>query len=375
MANTKLPLEIRRAMLARIPTYRVRDAMGSIPLLSGSPVSKMLTLYPTCSGIQQYMTLRVYGKIKNSGATIASRTEYGAANLLDNIAYTDPFGIDRTSIDGIGLELMNLGRQRDPIGAISTIDNNYGVNFRAWGSDVMPPTIAAGATVDFSHTFILPFAYSNADQRGAIMANQAGSNQLLRIQFPDKGTAFKLPTDNSLKALYTSTAVNMTFEELNYELVTATKNYGIDVANLPVEDFATSYILQGGAYTGMAAGSDFKIPYQAGRSHVRTFAVYDNGGILNTGSDVNSLTLLFGGSQDVMRLSPELHNLESKWSFPCGLPAGTYYQTHEDQPNGGLNIVNTGGSADFVMQMKTVNANATVYQYVDYFAQGQFRSV
>ena len=371
-----LPLEIRRAMLSRTPTYRVRDAMGTIPLNVGSPVSSMLTLYPTCSGIQQYMTLRIYGQIKNSGAAVATRTEYGGANVLGDISYTDPFGIDRTNIDGIGLELMNLARQRDPIGALSSIDDNYGVKFRTWGSDVLPPTIAAGATVDFSHTFVLPFAYSNADQRGAIMANQAGSNQILRIRFPQKSEAVVLNTANSLRALYTTTgAVAMTFETLGYELVTATKNYGIDTTQLPVEDFAVSYILQGGAYTGMAANSDFKIPYQAGRTHPRTFVVFDNGGALNTGSDVNSLSMLFGGSQDVMRLSPELHNFESKWSFSSGLPAGTYFQTHEDQPTGGLNLVNTGGSADFVINCKTVNANATMYEYIDYFTQGQIRNI
>jgi hypothetical protein len=362
----KAPLEYRRAALINAPDTYVNGGSASIPLTAGSPVSPTQTIYPTCSGVQQYMLLTVTGSVTNNAATAATATKYGASNLLQWLRYTDVNGFDRHQIDGRGLELLNSARQYGVIGNAFLPNTNYGVAYNGDLLDSMPATVAAGATASFTHTFVIPFAYSPTDQRGAILANGVNVQQALTITFPTAAQAFVDPANNALAALYTVAGGTMVFASLGYQVTTVTKNLNLP-AELPLEDFANAYILQGGARTGLAVNADFKVPFDSGKDYFNVFAVYDNGGVLNAGTDVNTLTIMLGGSQDVYRGTPHVWATMASLKISEGLPHGTYYKSLVNYP---INTARTGGSADFIVNPSVVNTNATLWTYYDVMQAG-----
>jgi len=360
------------ALINALANTRTNISFGEakqLPLNNGEPVSPTYTIHPSTSGVMMHFYLRVHGTITNNGASDATRSVFGASNLIQYLTYTDTQGSLRHQTDGRGIELMNTARQGKPIGAV-TSDESYGVEYSAWGGNTLPKTIAAGATVPFSHTFVIPLAFSNANPIGAILGFVTNSQQTLKVTFPTKSDAFIEEGEDALSALYTATGVNMKFGTLSYELYTATKNQGLPQNNgqylLPFDTMAQHYILQSGTRAGVVNNADNYIPYTDGQTFFNTFVIFNNGGELNLGSDVDSVSIRHQGSQDTHRLPPSIAATEAGFNLSNGLPAGTYYKKHFPP----LNTLETGGSADFTIKPKTVNNDAVFHFYNDYVTTG-----
>lgn len=362
-----LPLAQRHAQLVNTPNYFVSGGQYNHALTSGDLVSPEVTSNPTASGIQQHMMIRVFGTVANTHASeVANITPFGAANLIRRIEYTDTGGYLRHSgVSGATLELMAYARQYDVIGGAMVEDANYGVQLGAGGSDVMPATIAAvNGVAHFSHVFILPFAYSAMDMRGAIPALLQQGQQSVKIRFPSKAEAFVGAAADKLNAIYSGGTLNYT--ALGYEIITVTKNRNLP-AELPIEAFADVYQITEGTMSSLSSGTDNKFAFEAGRTHFNLFAIYNNGGVLNYETDVGDLSLLFGGSQDAFRASPYIHNAVAKNVLKCGLPPATYYMNFRSDP---MNVMEKGGSIDFIIRPLTVNSGANVRIALDYIQSG-----
>lgn len=362
----------RHADLVNTPNYFVSGGGESLAIASGDLVSPERSSTPTASGIEQYMIVRVFGSATNTHASeVATRTPFGAANLISRIEFTDTGGYLRHSgVSGRTLEMMAYARQYDVVGGSVLEATDYGVDLGAGGSDVMPATIAAaGGTAAFSHTFIIPFAYSAMDMRGAIPALLQQGQQTLKIRFPTKAEAFVASAANKLKALYSGGTVAYT--SLGYEIITVTKNRNLP-QELPVEVMADVYQITEGTLSALSAGSDNKFAFEAGRTHYNLYATYDNGGQFNYETDVNSLSLLFGGSQDAFRASPQIHNAIAKNVLKSGIPPAVYYMNFRSDP---MNVMEKGGSIDFIFNPKTTNSGATLHMALDYIQSGVVSSL
>lgn len=368
----KQTLADRHSALVNTPNYFVSGGGESLAINAGDLVSPERSSTPTASGIEQYMIVRVFGGAVNTHATeVATRAPMGAPNLIRQIEITDTGGYLRHSgVSGRTLELMAYARQYDVVGGASAEDADYGVTLQAGGSDVMPATIAAaGGTAAFSHTFIIPFAYSSVDQRGAIPAILQQGQQTLKLRFPTKSEAFVAAAANKFKALYSGGTVAYT--SLGYEVITVTKNRNLP-NELPIEVFADIYQITEGTMSSLSAGSDNKFALEAGRTHYNAFINYDNGGQQVYETDVNSLSVLFGGSQDALRASPQIHNAIAKNVLKNGLPPAVYYFNFRADP---MNVMQKGGSIDLIFNPKTTNAGASVYIALDYVQSGVVSSL
>lgn len=374
MANL-IPLDVRRNMLAALSNYFVSGGGESLAISGGDLVSPERSSNPTGAGVTMHMLLRVSGTILNSHATVAAtRTAFGAANVLKRVQFTDPNGYLRhTGISGKALELNAQHRQADVVGGSNVIDPLYGMDLAAGGSDTMPQTIAAaGGTANFSHTFVIPFAVGANDFRGAVANCLSTGQQTLTLTFPTKAEAFVATGADPFNAVFVGGTC--TYTAFKYEVVSVTKNRGLPenpAANLPVEDFADVYQIQEGARGSLVAGVDTKIPLDANRRYLSAFYLFNNGGTQNRDSDVASLSVLFGGSQDALRCSPQINNMIAKNVLSNGLPPATYYQ---DFRQDNMDIMNKG-SIDLVFQPLTVNANASLFTIVDFIAYGASRVV
>lgn len=360
------PLNIRHANLVNTPNYFVSGGEYNHALANGDLVSPEVTTNPTASGIEQYMIVRVFGSAVNTHPTqTASVTPFGASNLIQRIEFTDTGGYLRHSgVSGRTLELMAYARQYDVIGGAMMEDNNYGVMLGSGGSDVMPQTILPSMTAKFSHTFIIPFAYSAVDMRGAVPAILQQGQQSLKVRFPTKSEAFVTSVADKFRAVYSGGAVS--YVSLGYEVVTVTKNRNLP-AELPTETFADVYQITEGTMSALSAGSVNKFAFEAGRTHYNLFAIFNNGGVLNYETDVGSLSLLFGGSQDALNASPYIHNMIAKNTLKCGLPPATYYMNFRADP---MNVMEKGGSIDFTIRPLTVNTGAYIQIATDYIQSG-----
>jgi len=366
------PLAQRHSELVNTPNYFVSGGTVNHSITSGDLVSPEITTNPTASGIEQYIIVRVYGAVINSHASQAANiTPFGAANLIQRMELTDTAGYLRHSgVSGRTLELMSYARQYDVIGGAMVEDASYGVQLGAGGSDVMPGTVAAaGGAASFSHTFVIPLAYSAMDMRGSIPAILQQGQQSLKLRFPTKAEAFVSTTSDKFRAVYSGGTVAYT--SLAYETVIVTKNRNLP-SELPIESFADIYQITEGTMSSLSANTDNKFALEAGRTHYNLFAVYNNGGALNYETDVQDISLLFGGSQDAFRASPYIHNAIAKNTLKCGLPPATYYMNFRSDP---MNVMQKGGSIDYIFRPATVNAGANVNVSLDYIQSGVVSSL
>lgn len=370
--TNQLPLQTRHIMLCNTPNYIVSGGSYNHALNSnGGLVSPEITMHPTASGIQQFMILRVYGSVINNGTANVTLTPFGVANLIQRVEYTDTAGyIRHAGVSGRALELMAYARQYDVVGGAFVEDPQYGVGLQSGTSDyVSNLTVPPSGTSEFSHTFIIPFAYGANDQRGAVPALLQQGQQTLKIKFADL-LELAVPTvANPLKAVFQQSSagtLDLEYQSLACELFTVTKNRNLPT-QLPLEMFADTYQLYELAYNVTSAGTDQLIPLEAGRTHYNAFLVYDNGGTLNTETDVHSLSVLFAGSQDALRMSSRVHNMMARNYLRSGLPPATYYFNFRADP---METSSKGGSIDLVLNPASVNTGATLYAIGDYVTRG-----
>lgn len=369
-----IPLEARRAALLSLPNYYVSGGGENLAIASGDLVSPERSSNPTGAGVTMYMIVRVEAVVANTHASqAATRTAFCGANLLKRMEYTDPNGYLRhTGVSGRALEMNAQHRQADVVGGSSVIAADYGMDLAAGGSDVAPMTIAANTSATLSHTYVIPFAVGAKDCRGAVANILSTGQQTLKLTFPTKAEAFVAAGADPFNALYVGGTLN--FTSFKYEVISVTKNRNLPSnpsTMLPVEDFADVYMLQEGARTNLVAGVDTKIPMDANRRLLSAFYFYNNGGALNRETDVTSLSVLAGGSQDLLRCSPKICNMFAKNVLSNGLPPATYYQDFRSDNMD----VSDKGSIDLVFMPATVNSGATLYTLVDYIQYGAARVV
>lgn len=369
-----IPLQVRRDALAQLPNYFVSGGGEQLALSSGDLVSPERSSNPTGAGVTMYMVVRVQATVANTHASEdATRAAFGGPNLLKRMEFTDPNGYLRhTGVSGRALELNAQHRQADVVGGSSTVDANYGVDLAAGGSDYMPRTLTHGTSATISHTFIIPFAVGPRDFRGAVANVLSTGMQTLKLTFPTKAEAFVASGADALNALYVGGTCE--FTDFRYEVVSVTKNRNLPAnpaQTLPVEDFADVYQIVEGARSSLVANVDTKIPQDPNRRFLGAFYIFNNGGTLNRESDVNSLSVLAGGSQELLRCSPKVCNMFAKNVLGNGIPPGTYYQ---DFRSDNMDVAEKG-SIDLVFQPGTVNSGATLYTIVDFIQYGAARVV
>jgi hypothetical protein len=330
----------------------------------------IVNIQPQNVGLIRGFLVKVEGTITNGGGGTLTRTQYGAANLLKNIGFTDTNNQVRHQTQGWHLNLVNSARQPMVFGAAyaPNVPVNYGNN---WTVQVAQTTILTTADAPVQMYYYVPISYGKYDLRGAMWAGVV--NAVAQLQLEINPTPC-VNTGDPVLAVYAGgaggvwkAATNVTvtvWQDYIDQIPMAPANQG-GQPFLPQTDIATLYQLNTTSMTGMVAGQDFGIPYANFRSFLSTVVRYDNGGVENVGSDINYFALQTANSSNIWKYGPEEAALFARTTFMADPPAGTYYFDSRAKAI----ATDQFGNTQITMNPSAVSANSQVLIGYEYFSQ------
>lgn len=324
----------------------------------------VVNVAPRNVGLIKGFIISVTGTVDNTSAdTGSTRSQFGSANILRQVKFSDLNNNERVSVPGWHLAMLNSARQGWAYGGVygNGLSMGYGDN---WNVNSGASALAFGAESEVRHIYYLPLAYSGDDLRGAIYAAVVSATMNLQIAINDApiGTS---PT----AAIYTGGAGGWKAGSKVDIEVTQVYLDQLPVINggpvLPIMDLNNIYELKQTTLTGITEGQDFAVPYSNFRDFLSTTVVYDNGGTLNAGSDVNYFALTSANFTNIFKLKPEIVALEARQIFMADPPRGAYYFNHRARPISTISF----GNMELNLNAKTVNPNAALLVGFEAFAQ------
>jgi len=325
----------------------------------------VLNIAPRNVGLLLGFIVEVTGGVTNGAATQATRTNFGNANMVSQFRFDDLNNYTRIQVPGWYMAILNSARQGFGFGGAyaNNIPMDYGANFTVYNGS---STIAADGTSTLRMMYYVPIAYSSTDLRGAIYASVV--NATMNLQITLNQTPFVGAT-NPLNAIYSGNAngdwtdtVTVTVYQVYLDQIPRDPNTGAPI--LPIMDLNTVYDLKQTTFSGITAGQDFPMAYSNFRSFLSTYAVYDNAGVFNDGSDVNYFSLASANFTNIWRVTPEIAALDARMTFMADVPSGTYYFESRDMP---INTINYG-NMELNINAITATAGARVLVGYESFA-------
>ena len=354
-AQTQMTAQQQNALARQIILANSIERIQSIYNgTSNAANANLVQVTPQNVGLLRGFFVNITATVNNTGGVTATLTLFGAANILDNIQFQDLQNQTRINTSGWHMHFLNTLRQGTPYGLAFGMQANepvaYGNN---WNVISAPATIATGTSATVVMRYYVPLAYGKNDLRGAVFANVVSSTMALQLSI---NTAAFAATGDATKAVYSGSAgnvSNVTVEVLQHYLdqIPMTSNGGVV---LPMQDLSTIYDIKSASLGGMSVGNDFGIPYANLRDFLSTIVVYDNGGTLNAGTDLNSIALQSANQTTFWRYSPQEAALLARVKIGVDFPVGVYAMESRDKP---ISTIQTGNT-QLVLNASVVNANA-----------------
>ncbi len=300
-----------------------------------------------------------------------NRTALGPANILSNIILTDLSNNQRINTAGWHMHLLATARRGKAFGAAYTNDSpvDIGSNY-----DVMVAPTSFGAGVQTIRMFYeIPIAYSDTDLRGGIYASTV--NATFQLQMTVNPNFFVASTGNPVQAVYQSN--NAELGRVVEMTVRTYQNYldqvpmGQNGPILPIQDLSQAYLINNTAVQALAVAQDNVIPYANFRDFLSTFFIFDQGGTLNPGTDVNYWALRSANYTNIFNLDPFIATLlGGRNLISDDYPAGVYYFDFRQKP---INTIQYG-NMEMVLNPSAV-AGATSQLLVGYEAMAIINQV
>jgi hypothetical protein len=325
----------------------------------------VINIPPRNVGLILGFIVKITGGVTNGAVDAAAITGLGSSNIVNNFTFTDLNNVQRINTSGSHIALLNSARQGFGFGGAyaPNLPMGYGNN---WAPFAGSSTLAANATGTLTHTYYVPLAYSANDLRGAVYANVVNATQNLAITLAQSADLFVATGSDPLQAAYTGNTNGAWTSTISYE-VTQVYIDQIPMINgvpvLPMLDINTIYDIKRTALTGMSANQDFPVPYSNYRAFLSTFAIYDNAGVYNVGSDVNYFNLKSANSTELFKYTPNVAALMARQTFMADPPPGVYYFDHRDKP---LDTI-TYGNLELNLNASAVTAGASLVMLYESF--------
>lgn len=334
----------------------------------GTPTTsapQVIQINPRNVGLIKGFLVEINGNIANTGmTTAATRTEHGAMNILTNVTFNDLNNIVRINTSGRHVAMLNTLRNAFPYGGANSPTYPWeGASPNAWTVQSAPSSIAAGANSNVRFFYWVPLAYASDDLRGAIYAAVVNATMVLQLTVNPNPM---IASGDPINAVYTGNtggwgaAPTITVYQVYLDQLPVSKAGPV----LPPLDLNTIYELKETNITGMTVSTDFPYSYANFRDFLSTFAIYDNNGAFNAGSDVNYWSLVSANFTQIFKYTPEVAALFARNYITTDLPKGTYYFSFRSRP---LNTIQFGN-----MQLNLNASSATsasLYVSTEAFAQ------
>jgi hypothetical protein len=327
----------------------------------------ILNISPAAVGLVRGFLVKVEGTLRNTGALTATRTPFGASNIIRNIAFTDINNQQRHQTQGWHLSLINSAKQPMVIGGAyaPNIPVGYGNN---WDVMTAAATVATVTDTPVQFYYYVPLSYSKSDLRGAMWAGVV--NAVAQLQLEINPNPMVAAGSDPTLAVYSGSAGG--WKAGTTVKVTVWQDYVDQIAMdksgqpiLPQDDLAQLYSLNTTTLSALVQGQDYGVPFANFRNFLSTTIVYDNGGQLNAGSDINSFALQTANSSNIFKYGPEEAAFLARSTFMADPPLGTYYFDHRSKPISTQQFGNT----QITVNPSVVNANAALICGFEYFSQ------
>lgn len=364
----QLNMMARSAIIAR--ALEMKQLIFSQTIAAPGTTNNVVTINPRNVGLIKGFMVELSGTLTAGSGVNYTPTEFNAANFLSNISFYDLNNNLRINTPGWHMHMLNSVKKRRPSFSSFTTDNpcgfgsNMGVN--NWIRN--PGTLNSGGTAagQIRMLYWIPLAYSDKDLRGAIYANVV--NATLQLVLTINPTPYVVNTADTTFAMYTSASGSMTFTNVNinvyqyyYDQLPQVQGRG---PLLPLLDLSTIYELKTTTLTGLSVNQDFPVPYSNFREFISTIALFDNGGTLNAGTDLNYIALQSANFTNMFKLDPYLLSMETREMVQTDFPVGAYYISSRGRP---LSTVQYG-NMELLFNPSTVNNGAQILTAYEDFA-------
>lgn len=331
--------------------------------LTGSNVAQGQTITFNLNnvGLQTKLTVEVQGTLTAVAAETLTRTPWGLANIFSQVVLTDLSNIQRINTTGLHLYALATLRNRSAFGATFVNDAPVGMGSNFLVNDGPASLNAASGAIPFRMFFELPLAYHDNDLRGAIYSNVTNAQWRLQMTVNPNFIVGSGATD-TLFNVYKSTAAVpastltafqvQVYQHYLDQLPRGQNNQPI----VPLFSLSWNYLIINTVSTGMVATQDFPVQYANFRTFLSTIAIYDNGGVLNAGSDTNYVAIQVANQTYLERLDPFMSTLRTRQMIGDDYPAGTYVFDHRRWPI----VTDQFGNTQFVLNASQVNASANL---------------
>lgn len=358
--------QARAAILAIAQNMVQNVYTNSIATVSSS--TNVLQINPRLVGFLKRFWVEVSCTITNNDDTNdLTITPWGPANLLsgnNGCQFNDLSNNIRIQTAGWHLHAVASAKRGRPFGCSYLTDSPVGFGSN-WNVIKAPSTIShGGGTGTVYMMYEVPIAYNDTDFRGGIWLGVTNATATLQLTF--NTAAFVASGSDPTLAMYSgstnATITNLTINVYqNYLDQLPQTNQG---TLLPINDIATVYLLNNTTQPNIVANQDNPIPYANFRDFLSTFAIFDNGGTLNAGSDVNYWAIQAANYVNTWKTDPNIPALYSRNMVNVDWPIGTYYFNSRWKPISTMQY----GNQELVLNPSSVNSGAKVYMGYEMFA-------
>ena len=333
MATSQVNIVEQNAMARRLVLGAAVEMKQNIFAQTFNPANtNVINVIPRNVGLIKGFWVQVLASITLAGGGAgATRTDFGPANLLSQIVYTDLNNNVRHNTTGWHMNLVNTAKGHKVFGAAATTDTptDYGNNY---APIVAPAAPATGTSFNVAMWYYIPIAYSDVNLMGAVFANVINATQNLQLTVNPNAI---IASGDSTSAVYTGNAGSITSCTINVWQVyldQLPQNPKTGQPILPVMDLSNVYMLQNTTLTGMVANTDFPIAYPNFRSFYSTSVIYNQNGTRANGTDINYWKLQSANFTNIWQISPALAAMLTREQIFDDVPTGTYYFDHRVKP-------------------------------------------
>lgn len=324
-------------------------------------------------GLLKRFYIEVIGTFTPDGSVDCVATAFNAANMLSNITLTDLSNNTRINTTGWHLHFVSSAKRGRPYDGAYTTDSPI-VATTAWPAIVCPALNHGGGNQTVRMIYEVPVTYSDADLRGMIWLGVTSATMNLQLTInpaPIVNSSSVDPTNAVYSragspgtAALSSVTINL-YQNYLDQLPTARQKDGSMAVVLPFNSMSTVYMLQNTTPPlGILNNVDNPTPYSNFRDFLSTFAVFDNGGTLNNGSDVNYWAIQAANFVNSIKIDPTISALWSRNTINIDWPDGVYYFSHRHKPISTQQFGNT----QLIVNPSTVNSNAKLLIAYEMFA-------
>jgi hypothetical protein len=323
----------------------------------------VLNIQPRYVGLIKGFWVVVQASVTAAAGSAATRTALGPANALSQIRFDDLQNNTRIQTTGWHMHLLNTARINKPYGISYAFQNApvaYGDNLSGIEA---PASIAASGTGTVTMRYYVPLAYGHKDLRGAVYAGVTNATMNLQLTI---NPAFFTAAADAVGSVFSGNAGVVNSVTVNvYQHYLDQLPQGPQGVILPAIDMQTFYDIKNTFYNTISANQDNPFPYSNYRSFMSTFAIYDNGGTLNPGSDINYFSLQSANFTNIFKMDPAELALQTRCMIGTDYPSGVYYISTRNKP------INTNqfGNIELVMNPSAVSAGAQVLLGYEAFGQ------